>query len=76
MSSLTEARAELAKFRKLERREYKKLEELSLDAEETGDYSDYDEARFDTFEFLADAASQLADRLEFLLAPEPNGVRN
>ena len=54
-------------YRNIEGRQNKLLAELAAEAEKSGNYCDYDQACYDTWEYLADEGSALATVIEGIL---------
>ena len=54
-------------YRNIEGRQNKLLAELAAEAEKSGNYSDYDQACYDTWEYLMDEGSALATVIEGIL---------
>ena len=54
-------------YRNIESEQNKWLAELAEDAEKSGDYYDYDQACYDTWEYLTDEGSKLATVIEGIL---------
>ena len=54
-------------YRKIESFQNKLLAELAAEAEKSGNYSDYDQACYDTWEYLMDEGSALATLIEGIL---------
>lgn len=55
-------------YRNIQSEQNKKLEEISLAAEESGDYYDYDLTCYDTRQYLMDEGSRLAAQIEEILS--------
>ena len=54
-------------YRNIESFQHKLLAELAEDAEESGDYYDYDQSCYDTWEYLMNEGSALATVIEGIL---------
>lgn len=69
MSSSTELKIlqAIAKFREEDAEAAEHLQELSREAEESGDYSDFDEANYDYWEAGNEAGLSLASMIESII---------
>lgn len=67
MKSTSELAAAVASFREDEERESKLLSELAEEAEASGDYYEYDQACYSSWEYMSEVGARLAGEVEFFL---------
>lgn len=62
-----ELRKELKKYLKDANEAWTELESAAQEAEETSDYNDYDQACYDTWEYMAERGGSLAEAVKQFL---------